>query len=179
MGDRDTERLIDAWLDGELPADEAAKVEAGLRCDPELRRQFGPMVALLRSPEPTDVPAASNITPDRTAVLAASPLIGRLPGSLIRINSNDEEDGRYMLHVAETSFGRAKGTYTFPDDLYMSTAHARIIVKGDQYLVEDLASTNGTFVRIRKRVLTRNGDTLLIGKQLLRVLAQQSTPVTD
>ena len=57
MGDRDTERLIDAWLDGELPADEAAKVEAGLRCDPELRRQFGPMVALLRSPEPTDVPA--------------------------------------------------------------------------------------------------------------------------
>jgi pSer/pThr/pTyr-binding forkhead associated (FHA) protein len=46
-------------------------------------------------------------------------------------------------------------------------------------VVEDLASTNGTFVRIRKRVLTRNGDTLLIGKQLLRVLAQQSTPVTD
>jgi class 3 adenylate cyclase/pSer/pThr/pTyr-binding forkhead associated (FHA) protein len=129
--------------------------------------------------QPTDVSAASNVTPDRTAVLAASPLIGRLPGSLVRINSNDEEDGRYMLHVAETSFGRAKGTYTFPDDLYMSTAHARIIAKGDQYLVEDLASTNGTFVRIRKRVLTRNGDTLLVGKQLLRVLAQQSTPVTD
>ncbi len=37
MGDRDTERLIDAWLDGELPADEAAKLETGLRCDPALR----------------------------------------------------------------------------------------------------------------------------------------------
>ncbi len=57
MGDRDAERLIDAWLDGELPADEAAKVEAGLRCDPKLRREFGPMLALLRSPEPADVPA--------------------------------------------------------------------------------------------------------------------------
>jgi anti-sigma factor RsiW len=57
MGDRDSERLIDAWLDGDLPADEAARVETGLRCDPELRRDFGPMVELLRSPEPTSVPA--------------------------------------------------------------------------------------------------------------------------
>ncbi len=57
MGDRDPEQLMDAWLDGELPADEAARIEAGLRCDPALRNQFGPMVELLRSPEAVEVPA--------------------------------------------------------------------------------------------------------------------------
>ncbi len=56
MGDRDTERLIDAWLDGELPPEEASRLEAGLRCDPALRREYGPTIALLRSREAIEVP---------------------------------------------------------------------------------------------------------------------------
>jgi pSer/pThr/pTyr-binding forkhead associated (FHA) protein len=126
-----------------------------------------------------DVHATTDAMPDGTAVLGASTGIEKSLASLVRLDSNDQENGRYVLNEAETSFGRAKGTYTFPNDLYMSTAHARIIAKGDHYLVEDLASTNGTFVRIRKRALTHDGDTLLIGKQLLRVLAQQPTRIQD
>jgi class 3 adenylate cyclase/pSer/pThr/pTyr-binding forkhead associated (FHA) protein len=129
--------------------------------------------------EATDVHAASDMTSEGTALLGASSGVGKSLASLVRLNSNDQEEGRYTLHEPETSFGRAKGTYTFPNDLYMSTAHARIIAKGEHYLVEDLSSTNGTFLRIRKRVLTHDGDTLLIGKQLLRVLAQQSTRNQD
>jgi class 3 adenylate cyclase/pSer/pThr/pTyr-binding forkhead associated (FHA) protein len=129
--------------------------------------------------EATGVPPASDVSSSATAVMAASPGIGKSLASLVRLDSNDQEDGRYLVDEAEISLGRAKGTHTFPNDLYLSTAHARIIAKGDQYWVEDLGSTNGTFVRIRKRVLTHDGDTLLIGKQLLRVLAQQSTRAQD
>jgi len=129
--------------------------------------------------EAAGVPPASDVSSSATAVMAASPGIGKSLASLVRLNSNGQEDGRYLVDEAEISLGRAKGTHTFPDDLYLSTAHARIIAKGDQYWVEDLGSTNGTFVRIRKRVLTHDGDTLLIGKQLLRVLAQQSTRAQD
>jgi len=57
MGDWDTEQLIDAWLDGEVSAEQAAEIERRLRSDPRLRREYGPMLALLREPEAVDVPA--------------------------------------------------------------------------------------------------------------------------
>jgi eukaryotic-like serine/threonine-protein kinase len=91
-----------------------------------------------------------------------------------RLNSKDQDADHYELKSAETSFGRSKGTYTFPDDRYLSAAHARIKVHDGQYFLEDLASGKGTFVRIRKRALARDGDTLMVGKQLLRVLAEGS-----
>ncbi len=56
MADRDTERLIDAWLDGELPPERAAGVEAMLRESPELRREYAPLIELLRSPDPIVMP---------------------------------------------------------------------------------------------------------------------------
>jgi pSer/pThr/pTyr-binding forkhead associated (FHA) protein len=46
-------------------------------------------------------------------------------------------------------------------------------------VLEDLTSTNGTFLRIRKRVLARDGDTLMIGEQVLRVLAEKQSPSGD
>ena len=47
-----------------------------------------------------------------------------------------------------------------------SRQHARLIVEGDQLWVEDLGSTNGTFVngeRIAARTLVKNGDALRFG----------------
>jgi pSer/pThr/pTyr-binding forkhead associated (FHA) protein len=89
---------------------------------------------------------------------------------LIRLSPNDHETERYALQGTETSFGRSKGTHTFPEDQYMSTTHARIMFQGGEYFVDDVGSTNGTFVRIRKRVLVREGDTVMVGSQLLRIL---------
>ncbi|HSW44432.1 MAG TPA: hypothetical protein VLM89_02560 [Phycisphaerae bacterium] len=57
MGDRDTEKLIDALLDGELSADKAAEVRSRIERDPALRRGYGPMLSMLRSPEQVEVPA--------------------------------------------------------------------------------------------------------------------------
>lgn len=120
---------------------------------------------------------APQVSPDRTAVLVAGPTNSEPKAALVRLDSNDKEVARYDLCDQETSFGRSEGTYTFPDDPYLSTTHARIRFDQGQYILEDLGSTNGTFTRIRKRVLARDGDTLMIGRQLLRVLAEYETVV--
>ena len=56
MDCRDTERLIDAWLDRELPSEQARQVEAHVSECPACRRRFKPVVGLLGSAEPADVP---------------------------------------------------------------------------------------------------------------------------
>jgi pSer/pThr/pTyr-binding forkhead associated (FHA) protein len=105
-------------------------------------------------------------------VFLADAAAGRV-ASVVKLNSKDEETGHYELRGPETSFGRSKGTYIFPDDPYLSATHARIKLHGSDYFLEDLGSRNGTFARIRKRALARDGDTLMIGKQLLRVLSER------
>jgi len=65
--------------------------------------------------------------------------------------------------------GRMQGTYTFPDDRYLSRAHARFRIHGGRCTLEDLKSTNGTFIRIRERHLLDEEDTVLVGGQFLRV----------
>jgi len=119
-----------------------------------------------------NAPAAQGVSPERTVVLAAGLPNPEPKAAVVRLDSGDNEVARYELNKLETSFGRSKGTYTFPDDPYLSTTHARIRFDQGQYILEDLGSTNGTFTRIRKRVLAHDGDTLMIGRQLLRVLAE-------
>jgi len=56
MDCRDTERLIDAWLDRELPSEQARQVEAHMSECPACRRRFKPMIDFLGSAEPVSVP---------------------------------------------------------------------------------------------------------------------------
>lgn len=48
----DTQRLIDAYLDRELPAARAAELETHLAACSSCRREYGPLVTLLCSPAP-------------------------------------------------------------------------------------------------------------------------------
>lgn len=66
MERRDVERLMDAYLDGELSVEQGRAIEAALASDAELQRVYGPMLRLLRSPAPVEMPAGL-----RARVLAA------------------------------------------------------------------------------------------------------------
>lgn len=57
-------------------------------------------------------------------------------------------------------------------DAYSSTLHARVFRQGDQLWVEDLGSTNGTFVnseRLTKPVRLGRGDLVQVGSTVLEV----------
>src|SRR5262252_5565207 len=58
----------------------------------------------------------------------------------------------------------------------VSRKHARISVQGDQIWIEDLGSTNGTFVNGEKikRARLKEGDRVLIGTSILKVIAGEA-----
>jgi pSer/pThr/pTyr-binding forkhead associated (FHA) protein len=78
--------------------------------------------------------------------------------------------GQVYTMVGNTlSLGRAPDNDVVLDDPQVSRHHARLMRRGDQIMVEDLGSTNGTLLngqRVPPRSYVRLGleDTLLIGR---------------
>jgi hypothetical protein len=73
----------------------------------------------------------------------------------------------------ELTIGRSPGCgVAMPEDIYTSTLHARLFRHNDQLWVEDLGSTNGTYVnseQIAKAVRLGKGDMLQIGSTVFEV----------
>ncbi|HZS36836.1 MAG TPA: FHA domain-containing protein [Polyangia bacterium] len=77
---------------------------------------------------------------------------------------------RDLWHLTrpELVLGREEGDVTFPDDEFMSRRHAALKRAGTRARLEDLNSSNGTFVRVRGDRELKPGDVLRMGDQLLR-----------
>jgi pSer/pThr/pTyr-binding forkhead associated (FHA) protein len=76
------------------------------------------------------------------------------------------------LAAAPLLIGRGNDAAIRLDDDYVSTRHARIAVSGDQWYVEDLGSTNGTYVgtsRITQATAISLGTQIRIGKTILEM----------
>ena len=88
------------------------------------------------------------------------------------------------------TIGRLPDNTVVIDNPAVSGHHACVFRDGDAYIVEDLQSTNGTFVnekRVTRRTL-QNGDVVLVGKHTLvfdqiasdePVLDDTNTPIAD
>jgi hypothetical protein len=78
----------------------------------------------------------------------------------------------WHLTRPELVLGREEGDVTFPDDEFMSRRHAAVKRAGQSGKVtvrlEDLNSSNGTFVRLRGDRELQAGDILRMGDQLMR-----------
>ena len=63
----------------------------------------------------------------------------------------------------------------------VSRRHAKITVTGDQIFIQDLGSTNGTFVNGEKikRARLQEGDRILIGTSIIKLVAVDSSSVND
>ena len=76
------------------------------------------------------------------------------------------------LDSAPLLIGRGNDAAIRLDDDYVSTRHARIAASGDQWYVEDLGSTNGTYVgnaRITQPTSISLGTQIRIGKSILEL----------
>lgn len=72
----------------------------------------------------------------------------------------------------ELTVGRAAGCQITLDDTYASQLHARIFTRDDQLYVEDLGSTNGTYLNRRKvaaPMVVSRGDQIQIGSTVMEV----------
>jgi pSer/pThr/pTyr-binding forkhead associated (FHA) protein len=79
---------------------------------------------------------------------------------------------RAELESAPILVGRGSDAAIRLDDDYVSTRHARIAASGDQWFVEDLGSTNGTYigtVRITQPTTITLGTQVRIGKTILEL----------
>jgi pSer/pThr/pTyr-binding forkhead associated (FHA) protein len=96
---------------------------------------------------------------------------GALPGSRAWLGQGSQ---RHDLLPAGTTLGRSRDSDVVIADERASRQHAiielRAIPQGQEWVISDLSSANGTFVngeRVRARVL-RRGDEICIGDTRLR-----------
>jgi pSer/pThr/pTyr-binding forkhead associated (FHA) protein len=124
------------------------------------------------------VPAAR--VPVGPAVAAAPPPAGEAKGrrarkakaSQLTVVEPADQRGRVFEVADELTVGRAAGCGITIDDTYASQLHARLFRRDGQLLVEDLGSTNGTFLNSRKVTgpsTMGRGDRLQVGNTVLEL----------
>ncbi|WP_456844004.1 FHA domain-containing protein FhaB/FipA [Cellulomonas sp. P5_C6] len=128
------------------------------------RRRKVPVVAAAVATEPAKPETAPTRTP-RSARSGTGPsrLVvteGPLRGTIVPLGSS------------AVLIGRAPGCTLVLDDDYSSSRHARIFPQGGQWFVEDLGSTNGTFVadqRVEAPTAVPTGTPVRVGQSILEL----------
>ena len=90
-------------------------------------------------------------------------------GRLSSVCAPDVFSDQWMLSTPEIYLGREKGTIIFPEDVFISGTHCKVTKSSHGYFLEDLGSTNGTYVRSEGDFSVGHGDFLLLGQQLFRL----------
>ncbi len=115
-------------------------------------------------PAPAQNTAAPAPAPARSRRVKAAPA----KASVIE----GSQRGRTFDLRDELVIGRGDTCHVVLDDSYASQVHARIFARDGSYMVEDLGSTNGTYLnkrRITAPVQVHRGDRIQIGKTVLEL----------
>ena len=94
-----------------------------------------------------------------------------VPTQVVIVEGGNKGESVSLEH-APLLIGRGNDAAIRLDDDYVSTRHARIAASGEQWFVEDLGSTNGTFLgseRLTGPVRVEVGTTLRIGKTVIEL----------
>ena len=120
-------------------------------------------------------PAVAAPAAARQAAPAAAPAPPKrrtrgVPSELVATEPPERRGATYPIG-SELTVGRAGGcAISLPDDTYVSSLHARVFTSGGRVLVEDLGSTNGTYLNRAKLTSTvplNKGDRLQVGSTVL------------
>ncbi len=105
--------------------------------------------------------------PDLKIPRLGAPIAGS-PVRLFRMLAGERVGGMYELGDRLTIGGDGCGV-ACPEDLSLSNPHAEIVRQGDSFLLRDLDSEFGTFIRIHDAVEVVDGDCFMAGRTRLDV----------
>lgn len=106
------------------------------------------------------------------ARLALQRLRGPGPwGQLTMVRHDSPTPENYPLERNEILIGREDGDIVLPADTFVSGDHCRFLREGNAVYLEDLGSSNGTYIRVRAGQCVAFGGLLLVGHTQFRVLA--------
>jgi hypothetical protein len=130
-----------------------------------------PAASALETPPPLEVPPPVVLPPPLEVGDERLDLSLNLDPRLVVESSPDLEDGRVIPLERGITIGRSDGADLSIIDAFVSHMHARILRRGTYHFVEDLGSTNGTFLndlRVEHDAQLKVHDTLRIGQTTLR-----------
>jgi pSer/pThr/pTyr-binding forkhead associated (FHA) protein len=90
-------------------------------------------------------------------------------GRLSILVDPDAASSAFPIEGEGTMIGREHGDITFPQDGYVSGKHCRVVGDDTGVYMEDLGSSNGTYMRVRSGVTLPFGSLVLIGQKLFQV----------
>jgi hypothetical protein len=97
---------------------------------------------------------------------------GKVPRMIVVMDETGAKAGTHRLD-GSMQIGRAEGCHIQLTDTYASQYHARVFGRDGTWFVEDLGSTNGTYLNQRRVAGTPTelhaGDRLKIGKTVLEL----------
>ena len=117
-------------------------------------------------------PILKNNDPEQTSLLGGSESPGW--GYLRVILGPFSEGCVYRLSKPSVVLGRTNGDILFPRDGFVSGSHASLRNNGDNIILTDLDSSNGTFIRLKQPKIIAHTTFFLIGNQLLRIKPMQT-----
>ncbi len=139
-----------------IPAEKSIQVDAG-----DVIRLGQELVMIETLPE--------KMVDDDGTELMGSVATEEIWGRASLIVGKDQSANAMTLASEGIVLGRERGDVLFPEDGYVSGTHLRIQRQGDQIVVTDLNSSNGTFLRVGYDQELQRGDYILMGQQLFRV----------
>ena len=90
-------------------------------------------------------------------------------GRLTQVISEEETGSSFLLSGEKVFLGRERGNITFPGDRYISGTHAVVGLKPEGTVLEDVGSSNGTYLKIKGECPLRPGQYFLAGRQLFKI----------
>ena len=99
----------------------------------------------------------------------------------IVIQSADGTREHFALGKEVTTIGRSRESDIFLPDQWLSRHHAEIHKKGESWVIQDLASKNGTLLSgqpVKGEVRLRHGDVITLGEHTL-TFTEGSAPIED
>jgi pSer/pThr/pTyr-binding forkhead associated (FHA) protein len=84
----------------------------------------------------------------------------------------DGSVGKTFMITKETLIGRENCDLSYSQDMLLSTRHASLAVREGKFLLKDLGSQNGSYLRQRQDSELSPGDIFLLGRDFFRFTTQ-------